>query len=244
MVNLEPTISKILPFSLEERYSSCIISFNIISSQFKSYLHLFRYSYTFILTLPFLSISRLQLVSEEAGVKLEDLELTDLGTAKKVAVTKDDTIILDGGGKKDAIEDRANTIKSALEQTTSSYDQEKLQERLAKLVGGVAVIKVGGASEVEVNERKDRITDALNATRAAVAEGIVPGGGAALLYASRSLEELKVTTKAKNFDQGQGIQIIQDALKVNNLNHYSNLLLYLSTTILDRFLILLVCFCI
>lgn len=154
-----------------------------------------------------------QLVSEEIGVKLEDLELDQLGSAKKITVTKDDTIVLDGAGKKADIEERCNQIRSAIDQTSSDYEKEKLQERLAKLSGGVAVLKVGGASEVEVNEKKDRITDALNATRAAVSEGIVPGGGVALLYASKALEELKVTLKQKNLAQGQGVQIIQDALK-------------------------------
>jgi len=155
-----------------------------------------------------------QIVSEETGLKLEDLELEDLGSSKKITVTKDDTLILDGAGKKESIAERCDMIRKAVEQSTSDYDREKLSERLAKLSGGVAVIKIGGASEVEVNEKKDRITDALHATRAAVAEGIVPGGGAALLYASKSLDQLKKTTKAQNFDQGQGIQIIQDALKV------------------------------
>jgi chaperonin GroEL len=155
-----------------------------------------------------------QIVSEEAGMKLEDLEISDLGTAKKITVTKDDTIIMDGGGSKQDINERCNQIKHELETATSEWDKEKLSERLAKLSGGVAVIKVGGASEVEVNEKKDRITDALNATRAAVSEGIVPGGGSALLYAAHSLQKLMETVKSKNFDQGQGIQIIQDSLKV------------------------------
>jgi chaperonin GroEL len=158
-----------------------------------------------------------QIVSEDAGIKLEDIELDQLGTAKKVTVTKDDTIILDGGGSKTSIQERCQLIKDLISKTTSEWEKEKLQERLAKLGGGVAVIKVGGASEVEVNEKKDRVTDALNATKAAAAEGIVPGGGTALLYASRSLEQLKNETKAKNFDQGQGIQIVQDALKVTTI---------------------------
>jgi len=155
-----------------------------------------------------------RVVSEETGTKLEDLELEDLGRAKKITVTKDDTIILDGAGKKEAIRERCDQIKEAISKTTSDWDKEKLSERLVKLSGGVAVIKVGGASEVEVNEKKDRITDALNATRAAVSEGIVPGGGSALLYAARVLEDLKKSTKSTNFDQGQGIQIVQDSLKV------------------------------
>jgi len=154
------------------------------------------------------------LVSEEAGVKLEELTVDQLGTAKKITVTKDDTIILDGGGSKSDLQNRCDLIRTAISNTTSEYEKEKLQERLAKLSGGVAVIKVGGASEVEVNEKKDRIIDALNATRAAVSEGIVPGGGSALLYAARELEEFKKEMKSKNFDQGQGVQIVQDALKV------------------------------
>jgi len=155
-----------------------------------------------------------QIASEETGLKLEDMDLDDLGSAKKITITKDDTLVLDGGGKKESISERCDMIRKAIEQSTSDYDREKLSERLAKLSGGVAVIKIGGASEVEVNEKKDRITDALHATRAAVAEGIVPGGGSALLFASKSLENLKKTTKAQNFDQGQGIQIVQDSLKV------------------------------
>jgi len=154
------------------------------------------------------------MASEQAGLKLEDMELHHLGKAKQIKVTKDDTIVLDGAGDEQAIEDRCNQLREAITLATSDYDREKLQERLGKLSGGIAVIKVGGASEVEVNEKKDRITDALNATKAAISEGIVPGGGVALLYASRELETLKKETKSKNFDQGQGIQIIQDALKV------------------------------
>lgn len=155
-----------------------------------------------------------QVVSEQAGLKLEDLELHHLGTAKKVTADKDNTIILDGGGKKADIEERCALIKEQINKTTSDWEREKLQERLAKLSGGVAVVKVGGASEVEVNEKKDRITDALNATKAAIAEGIVPGGGVALLYASKALESFKQEIKAKSFDQGQGVQIVQDALKI------------------------------
>eukprot|EP01116_Phalansterium_solitarium_P025057 TRINITY_DN93_c0_g1_i1.p1 TRINITY_DN93_c0_g1~~TRINITY_DN93_c0_g1_i1.p1 ORF type:complete len:608 (+),score=294.55 TRINITY_DN93_c0_g1_i1:84-1826(+) len=155
-----------------------------------------------------------QVVSGETGLKLEDLELDQLGTAKTVTVSKDDTLIVDGGGSKAELRERCELIQSAIEKTTSDYDRTKLRERLGKLSGGVAVVRVGGASEVEVGEKRDRIDDALNATYAAVAEGIVPGGGCALLYASRSLEQLKNDTKAANFDQGQGVQIVQDALKV------------------------------
>ncbi|GJN20791.1 hypothetical protein PR202_gb08212 [Eleusine coracana subsp. coracana] len=127
----------------------------------------------------------------------------------QVTVSKDDTVILDGAGDKKSIEERAELIRSAIEQSTSDYDKEKLQERLAKLSGGVAVLKIGGASEAEVGERKDRVTDALNATKAAVEEGIVPGGGVALLYASKELDKLQTA----NFDQKIGVQIIQNALK-------------------------------
>jgi chaperonin GroEL len=138
-------------------------------------------------------------VSEDLGFKLEKVDASMLGTAKKVAVSKDDTVILNGGGAKQAITERCEMIRQAMDQSTSDYDREKLQERLAKLSGGVAVLKVGGASEVEVGEKKDRITDALNATKAAVEEGIVPGGGTALVYASRTLEGVK--EKCENFDQ-------------------------------------------
>jgi chaperonin GroEL len=150
-----------------------------------------------------------QVISEDLGIKLENVTLDMLGTAKKVSITKDDTTIVDGAGEKSAIEGRVNQIRRQIEDTTSDYDKEKLQERLAKLAGGVAVIKVGGGSEIEVKERKDRVDDALNATRAAVEEGIVPGGGVALLKASRSLAGLT----GDNEDQNQGIQIIVRALQ-------------------------------
>ncbi|MFP4519548.1 MAG: chaperonin GroEL [Oceanicaulis sp.] len=148
-------------------------------------------------------------VSEDLGIKLENVTLDMLGTAKKVNITKDDTTIVDGAGEKEAIEGRVSQIRRQIEDTTSDYDKEKLQERLAKLAGGVAVIKVGGASEIEVKERKDRVDDALNATRAAVEEGIVPGGGVALLKASKALEGLT----GDNDDQDQGIAIIARALQ-------------------------------
>ncbi|GGE50093.1 60 kDa chaperonin [Marinicauda pacifica] len=150
-----------------------------------------------------------QVVSEDLGIKLENVTLDMLGTAKKVSITKDDTTIVDGAGEKEAIEGRVNQIRKQIEDTTSDYDKEKLQERLAKLAGGVAVIKVGGGSEIEVKERKDRVDDALNATRAAVEEGIVPGGGVALLKAAKVLEGLK----GENNDQTQGIAIIARALQ-------------------------------
>lgn len=152
-----------------------------------------------------------QLVSSDLDMKLEDMTLDSLGNAKKITITKDDTIILDGGGEKAAISDRCDMLRDAIDSATSEYDKEKIHERLAKLSGGVAVIKVGGVSEVEVNERKDRFTDALNATRAAVEEGIVPGGGVALLLASRdALKDLK----GDNFDQNVGIDIVRKALRV------------------------------
>jgi chaperonin GroEL len=150
-----------------------------------------------------------QVVSEDLGIKLENVSLDMLGTAKKVAITKDDTTIVDGAGEKSAIEGRVGQIRKQIEDTTSDYDREKLQERLAKLAGGVAVIKVGGASEIEVKERKDRVDDALNATRAAVEEGIVPGGGVALLKAAASLEGFE----GDNDDQTQGVAIIARALQ-------------------------------
>ena len=148
-------------------------------------------------------------ISEDLGIKLENVTLKDLGKAKKVSIDKDDTTIVDGAGSKKDIAARTNQIRAQIEETTSDYDREKLQERLAKLAGGVAVIKVGGATEIEVKERKDRVDDALNATRAAVEEGIVPGGGVALLYATRALEGLK----SANPDQDAGINIIRRALE-------------------------------
>ncbi len=149
-----------------------------------------------------------QVISEELGIKLENVTLDMLGTAKRVEITKENTTIVDGSGQKTDIEARVAQIKSQIEETTSDYDKEKLQERLAKLAGGVAVIKVGGATEVEVKERKDRVDDALNATRAAVEEGIVPGGGVALLRASANL-----TVKGENADQQAGIGIVRRALQ-------------------------------
>merc|ERR1719384_2722039 len=150
-----------------------------------------------------------KLVSEDLGEKLEDLQITDLGQAKTVTITKDDTVMLDGAGEKAAIEDRCESIRDSIELTTSTYEQDKMKERLAKLSGGVAVIKVGGASEVEVNEVKDRLNDALCATRAALEEGIVPGGGAALIYASRKLNGMILD----NLDQQVGADAIKTAIK-------------------------------
>jgi chaperonin GroEL len=150
-----------------------------------------------------------QVISEDLGIKLENVKLNMLGTAKKVRITKDDTTIIDGAGKKADIQARVGQIKQQIEETTSDYDKEKLQERLAKLAGGVAVIRVGGATEVEVKERKDRVDDALNATKAAVEEGIVPGGGTALLYATKALNGLA----GDNEDQTQGIAIVRKAIQ-------------------------------
>ena len=148
-------------------------------------------------------------ISEDLGIKLENVKLDDLGSCKKVKVDKDNSTIVNGSGKKSDIEARCSSIKQQIDETTSDYDKEKLQERLAKLAGGVAVIKVGGATEVEVKERKDRVEDALNATRAAVEEGIVTGGGCALLYASRDLSKVKV----KGDDQKAGVDLVKKALE-------------------------------
>ena len=150
-----------------------------------------------------------QTISEDLGIKLENVTLAMLGRAKKVTIDKDNTTIVDGAGDEDQIKGRIEQIKAQIETTTSDYDKEKLQERLAKLAGGVAVIKVGGATEVEVKERKDRVDDALHATRAAVEEGIVAGGGVALLYATRSLQGMT----GANDDQTRGIDIIRRALQ-------------------------------
>jgi chaperonin GroEL len=147
-------------------------------------------------------------ISEDLGIKLENVTIDMLGKAKRVTISKENTTIVDGGGKKKEIEGRINQIRKQIEETTSDYDKEKLQERLAKLAGGVAVIKVGGATEVEVKERKDRVDDALNATRAAVEEGIVPGGGVALLRAA-----FKLNIKGDNEDQDVGIAIVRKALE-------------------------------
>ena len=149
-----------------------------------------------------------QVISEDLGIKLENVTIDMLGNAKRVEISKETTTIVDGAGSAEDIKARVNQIKSQIEETTSDYDKEKLQERLAKLAGGVAVIKVGGSTEVEVKERKDRVDDALNATRAAVEEGIVPGGGVALLRASAALQ-----VKGQNSDQQAGISIVRRALQ-------------------------------
>jgi chaperonin GroEL len=151
-----------------------------------------------------------EVISEDLGIKLESVTLNQLGRAKNIRIEKENTTIIDGAGEKSAIEGRVEQIKAQIEETTSDYDREKLQERLAKLAGGVAVIRVGGSTEVEVKERKDRVEDALHATRAAVEEGIVPGGGVALLRASQNLDHLT----GENADQQVGIEIVRRAIAV------------------------------
>ena len=151
-----------------------------------------------------------QVICEDLGIKLENVTLAMLGKAKKVLIEKENTTIIEGAGKKTDIKGRCGQIRAQIEETTSDYDREKLQERLAKLAGGVAVIRVGGATEVEVKERKDRVDDAMHATRAAVEEGIVPGGGVALARASLVLAKLK----ADNDDQQFGIEIVRKAIQI------------------------------
>ncbi|TVR83188.1 MAG: chaperonin GroEL [Rhodospirillales bacterium] len=151
-----------------------------------------------------------QVISEELGIKLENVGLEMLGTAKRVMITKEETTIVEGAGKKDDIQGRCSQIRAQIEETTSDYDREKLQERLAKLAGGVAVIRVGGATETEVKEKKDRVEDAMHATRAAVEEGIVPGGGVALLYAAKVLDSVET----ENSDQKVGLDIVRRALQM------------------------------
>jgi len=150
-----------------------------------------------------------QVISEDLGIKLENVTINDLGTAKRISIDKENTTIVNGAGTKADIQGRCSQIRKQIEETTSDYDREKLQERLAKLAGGVAVIKVGGATEVEVKERKDRVDDALNATRAAVEEGIVTGGGLALLKAASALDKVKTA----NADQKAGVDIVRRALE-------------------------------
>jgi chaperonin GroEL len=150
-----------------------------------------------------------QVISEELGIKLENVKLDSLGTAKKINIDKENTTIVGGSGKKSEIDARCNQIRNEIEQSDSDYDKEKLQERLAKLSGGVAVLHVGGSSEIEVKEKKDRVDDAMNATRAAVEEGVVPGGGVALLYAKKILDSIKLD----NPDQQVGINIVKKAIE-------------------------------
>ena len=153
------------------------------------------------------TLTNAQVISEDLGIKLENVDIKMLGTAKRVHITKEETTVIDGAGSKKDISARVSQIKAQIEEATSDYDKEKLQERLAKLAGGVAVIRVGGATEVEVKERKDRVDDAMNATRAAVEEGIVPGGGGALVNASKALSKIK----AENNDQKVGLEIVKKA---------------------------------
>ena len=150
-----------------------------------------------------------QMISEDLGIKLENVTLQMLGRAKRIRIDKENTTIIDGAGDKADIEGRIGQIKGQIAETTSDYDKEKLQERLAKLAGGVAVIRVGGASEVEVKEKKDRVDDALNATRAAVEEGVLPGGGVALLRAIKALDGIQV----ENADQKTGVDIVRKAIQ-------------------------------
>jgi chaperonin GroEL len=159
-----------------------------------------------------------QVISEDLGIKLESVTLDMLGTAKKVRIDKDSTTIIDGAGKKADIEARCTQLRAQIEETASDYDKEKLQERLAKLAGGVAIIRVGGATEVEVKERKDRVDDAMHATKAAVEEGIVAGGGVALLYASKNLGRLNPA----NEDQRVGIDIVRRALEAPARQIFAN----------------------
>jgi chaperonin GroEL len=150
-----------------------------------------------------------QVISEDLGIKLENVTLDMMGRAKRIVIGKEETTVVDGAGKKKEIEGRCNQIRAQIEETTSDYDREKLQERLAKLAGGVAVIKVGGMTEVEVKERKDRVDDALHSTRAAVEEGVVPGGGVTLLRATSALDKVK----GENPDQQMGVTIVRRALE-------------------------------
>jgi len=149
-----------------------------------------------------------KMIAEELGIKLENVTVKDLGRAKRVIIDKDNTTVVEGAGKKSAIEGRITQIRTQIEDTTSDYDREKLQERLAKLAGGVAVVKVGAATEIEMKEKKARVEDALHATRAAVEEGIVPGGGVALIRASSVLTNMRVTD-----DEKIGVRIVQKALE-------------------------------
>jgi chaperonin GroEL len=152
-------------------------------------------------------------ISEDLGIKLENVQLSDLGRAKKITIDKDNTTIVEGGGKQADIEGRVKTIRAQIDETSSDYDREKLQERLAKLVGGVAVIKVGAATETEMKEKKARVEDAMHATRAAVEEGIVPGGGVALVRAAKVLEKFDVNKDGGDTDEQIGVNIVRRALE-------------------------------
>jgi chaperonin GroEL len=149
-----------------------------------------------------------QVISEDLGIKLEKVTLKDLGTAKRISIDKDNTTIIDGGGSRQALEGRVKQIRAQIEETTSEYDREKLQERMAKLIGGVAVINVGAATETEMKEKKDRVEDALNATRAAVEEGIVPGGGVAFIRAMKALDNIKLSE-----EEDMGVKLVRRALE-------------------------------
>ena len=162
-----------------------------------------------------------RVISQENGDLLEDLEISQLGSALTIEVTADNTTIIDAQGSQSEVNERVNQLHNQYQESSSDYEREKLTERIAKLTGGVAVIKVGGASEIEVSEKKDRIVDALNATRAALEEGIVPGGGTALLWASKNL-----TVVGDNFDQNQGIKIVQRACRVRFLFLFHFIILY------------------
>ena len=168
-----------------------------------------------------------QVISEDLGIKLENVTLDMLGTAKRIVVDKENTTIVQGAGKKKDIEGRCNQIRAQIDETTSDYDREKLQERLAKLAGGVAVIRVGGATEVEVKEKKDRVEDAMHATRAAVEEGIVAGGGVAIVRAATKLNKLS----GDNDDEQTGINIIERAIEraTDQVSDYKNLFDSIST---------------
>jgi chaperonin GroEL len=154
-----------------------------------------------------------KVISEDLGIKLENVQLSDLGRAKKITIDKDNTTIVEGGGKQADIEGRVKTIRAQIDETSSDYDREKLQERLAKLVGGVAVIKVGAATETEMKEKKARVEDAMHATRAAVEEGIVPGGGVALVRAAKVLEKFDVNKDGGDSDEQIGVNIVRRALE-------------------------------
>ncbi|ETO35394.1 chaperonin CPN60-2, mitochondrial precursor, partial [Reticulomyxa filosa] len=151
-----------------------------------------------------------QVINEELGHKLEEVEFSHLGRCRKITITKDDTIILNGLGKREHLDERIAQIRAQVEQTDSTYEKEKLQERLGKLSGGVAVIRVGGSSEVEVNEKKDRMNDALNATKAAIEQGVIAGGGIALLYSTKILDDVEVD----NEDQKVGVDIVRRAIQL------------------------------
>jgi chaperonin GroEL len=159
-----------------------------------------------------------QVISDDLGIKLENVTLDMLGRAKKVRIEKENTTIIDGAGQKADIEGRCTQLRAQIEETTSDYDKEKLQERLAKLAGGVAIIRVGGATEIEVKERKDRVDDAMHATRAAVEEGVVAGGGVTLLYAGKALAGLN----PQNDDQKAGIDIVRQALQAPARQIFAN----------------------